>query len=52
LIKDLEINNIFKDEAKEEGVSVTDLEILVVLVIRMLKQDLNRLVNGIELVEL
>jgi hypothetical protein len=32
--------------------SVTDLEILVVLVTRLLKQDLDRLVNGIELVEL
>jgi hypothetical protein len=32
-------------------VSVTDLEILVVLVTRLLKQDLNRLVNGIEPVE-
>jgi hypothetical protein len=52
LIKDLEINNIFKDEAEEKGVSVTDLEILVVLVIRLLRQDLNRLVNGIKPVEL
>jgi hypothetical protein len=48
----LEIDSIFKDEAEEERVSVIDLEILVVLVIRLLKQDLNRLVNGIELVEL
>jgi hypothetical protein len=31
---------------------VTDLEILVVLVTRLLKQDFNRLVNGIEPVEL
>jgi hypothetical protein len=46
------MNSIFKDKAEEEGVSVTDLEILVVLIIRLLKQDLNRLVNGIELVEL
>jgi hypothetical protein len=29
-----------------------DLEILVVLVIRLLRQDLNRLVKGMELVEL
>jgi hypothetical protein len=29
-----------------------DLEILVVLVTRLLKWDLNRLVNGMELVEL
>jgi hypothetical protein len=32
--------------------SVTDLEILVVLVTRLLKQDLDRLVNGMELIEL
>jgi hypothetical protein len=32
-------------------ISVTDLEILVVLVTRLLRQDLDRLVNGIELVE-
>jgi hypothetical protein len=46
------MDSIFKDKAKEKGVSVTDLEILVVLVIRLLRQDLNRLVNGIEPVEL
>jgi hypothetical protein len=46
------MDSIFKDEAKEKGVSVTDLEVLVVLVIRLLRWDLNRLVNGIELVEL
>jgi hypothetical protein len=48
----LEIDSIFKDKAEEEKASVTDLEILVVLVIRLLKQDLNRLINGIEPVEL
>jgi hypothetical protein len=48
----LEIDNIFKDKAKEEGASVTDLEILVVLVTRLLKWDLDRLVNGMEPVEL
>jgi hypothetical protein len=48
----LEINSIFKDKAKEEGVSVTDLKILVVLVIRLLKQDFDKLVNRIEPVEL
>jgi uncharacterized phage-associated protein len=48
----LEINNIFKDKAKEEGTSITDLKILAVLVTRLLKQDLNRLVNGMEPVEL
>jgi hypothetical protein len=46
------MDNIFKDEAEEEGASVTDLEILVVLITRLLKQDLNRLVNGIKPVEL
>jgi hypothetical protein len=46
------MDSIFKDEAKEEGVSVIDLGILVVLIIRLLRQDLNRLVNGIEPVEL
>jgi hypothetical protein len=46
------MGSIFKDKAKEEGVSIIDLEILVVLVIRLLRQDFNRLVNGIELVEL
>jgi hypothetical protein len=45
------MDSIFKDKAKEEGASITDLEILVVLVIRLLRQDLNRLVNGIKLVE-
>jgi hypothetical protein len=45
------MSNIFKDKAKEEGISVTDLEILVVLVTRLLRQDLNRLVKGIKLVE-
>jgi hypothetical protein len=48
----LEIGSIFKNKAREERVSVTDLEILVVLVIRLLRQDLNKLVNGIELIEL
>jgi hypothetical protein len=46
------MDSIFKDKAKEEGVSITDLKILVVLVTRLLRQDFNRLVNGIELVEL
>jgi hypothetical protein len=48
----LEIDSIFKDKAGEEGASVIDLEILVVLVIRLLRQDLDRLVNGMEPVEL
>jgi hypothetical protein len=46
------MGSIFKDKAKEEGASITNLEILVVLVIKLLRQDLNRLVNGMEPVEL
>jgi hypothetical protein len=46
------MGSIFKDKAEEEGVSVTDLEVLVVLITRLLKQDLDRLVSGMELVEL
>jgi hypothetical protein len=46
------MDNIFKDKAKEEGANVTDLEILIVLVTRLLRQDLNRLVSRMELVEL
>jgi hypothetical protein len=47
----LEIDSIFKNKAEEKGVSVTDLKILVVLIIRLLKQGLNKLVNEIEPVE-
>jgi hypothetical protein len=46
------MNSIFKGKAKEKGVNVTDLEVLVVLITRLLRQDLNRLINGMELVEL
>jgi hypothetical protein len=46
------MDSIFKDKAKEEGVSITDLEILVVLVTRLLRRDLNRLINRMEPVEL
>jgi hypothetical protein len=46
------MGSIFKDKAKEEEVSVTDLKILVVLVIKLLRRGLNRLVNGMEPVEL
>jgi hypothetical protein len=46
------MDSIFKDKVKEEGASVTDLEILVVLITRLLRQDFNRLVNRMELVEL
>jgi hypothetical protein len=46
------MNSIFKNEAKEKGVSVIDLEILVVLITRLLRQDLNRLVKEMEPVKL
>jgi hypothetical protein len=46
------MDSIFKDKAEKEEVSVTDLKILVVLVIRLLQQDLNRLVNRMKPVEL
>jgi hypothetical protein len=46
------MDSIFKNKAEEERASVTDLGILVVLVIRLLKRDLNRLINGMEPVEL
>jgi hypothetical protein len=36
-MEDLEMDNIFKNKAKEEGASVTNLEILIVLVIRLLR---------------
>jgi hypothetical protein len=46
------MGNIFKNKAREEGASVTDLDILVVLIIRLLRRDFSRLINGIKLVEL
>ena len=46
------MDSIFKNKAKEKRASVTDLEILVVLITRLLRQDLNRLVKGIKPVEL
>ena len=52
MIKDLEIGSIFKNKAEEEGASITDLKILVVLITRLLRRDFGRLVNGMELVEL
>jgi hypothetical protein len=45
------MDSIFKDKAEEEGASVTNLEILVVLIIKLLRRDFDRLVNGMELVE-
>ena len=49
LINNLEIGSIFEDKDKEEGDSVTDL---VLLVLRILRQDLGELVDSIEPVEL
>ena len=46
------MDSIFKDKAEEEGASVTDLKILVVLIIRLIQWSLNELVNGMEPVEL
>jgi hypothetical protein len=45
------MDSIFKNKTKEERASVTGLGILVVLITRLLRQDFNRLVNGMELVE-
>jgi hypothetical protein len=46
------MDSIFKDKTEEEGASVIDLEKLVVLVTGLLRQDFERLVNRIKLVEL
>jgi hypothetical protein len=46
------MDSIFKNKAEEERASIINLEILVVLVTRLLKQDLNGLVNRIKPVEL
>jgi hypothetical protein len=47
------IRDILALELQLKGlIGVTDLGILVVLVTRLLKQDLDRLVNGMEPVEL
>ena len=40
---------IFEDEAKKEGISVTDL---VLLVLRLLREDIQEVVDFMELVEL
>jgi hypothetical protein len=48
----LEIGYIFKNKAREEGVSVINLKILQVLVTRLLKQKLSRLVEEIKPVKL
>jgi hypothetical protein len=46
------MDSIFKDKVKEEGASVIDLKVLVILIIRLLRRDLNRLIKGIEPVKL
>ena len=38
----MEIGDIFKDEAEEEGDGVTDL---ITVVVQLLKRDINRLVE-------
>ena len=40
---------IFKDKAKEEGVSVTDL---VLLMLQLLREDIQKVVDSMEPVEL
>ena len=49
LINNLKIGSIFKDEDREEGDSITDL---VLLILRILRQDLISLADSIELVKL
>jgi hypothetical protein len=46
------MDSIFKDKTEEKEANIIDLKILVVLVIKLLKQDLDKLVKGIKLVEL
>jgi hypothetical protein len=46
------MGSIFKNKAEEKKASVTDLKILVVLITRLLRRDLNRLINGIKPVKL
>ena len=45
----MEIGSIFKDEDDKEGDGVTDL---VLLVLRILRQDLSELASSMELVDL
>ena len=40
---------IFKDKAKKEGASVTDL---VLLILQLLREDIQKVVDSIELVKL
>jgi hypothetical protein len=46
------MDSIFKDKAKEEKASIIDLEILVVLITKLLRRDLDKLINRMEPVEL
>jgi hypothetical protein len=46
------MDSIFKNKAEKEGASVINLKVLAVLIIRLLRQDFNRLVNKIKLVKL
>jgi hypothetical protein len=46
------MDSTFKDKAEEKRASVIDLEILAVLITKLLRRNLNRLVNGMEPVEL
>jgi hypothetical protein len=43
------MSNIFKDKAKEEGISITNIRILEVLIARLLRRKLSRLVKPVEL---
>jgi uncharacterized protein (DUF697 family) len=46
------MGSIFKNKVREKVASVIDLEILMVLVTRLLRQNLNRLIKSIKPVEL
>jgi hypothetical protein len=45
MLYDLEIGEIFKDEDREEGDSITDL---IIAVVRLLRRDINRLVKIVQ----
>jgi hypothetical protein len=51
LVRNLAFSIFSCSKAAKAKLAVTDLEILVVLVTRLLRQDLGRLVNGMEPVE-
>ena len=48
LIAELRVDWTFEDEAEEEGASVTDL---ILLVLRLLREDIQEIVDSIELVK-